>query len=251
VYTTYMKQTKIIYKNFKSKFNIQLLEVDNDTQLPRDLEKLVDAKWQEMTRIASDNDQLLTNSYSYRLEDIYDYGSNAHMVLSKIDYKHRSGLEKLARAEVDVQDYVSKGLAIGGFIKTSDDKFIFGVLSGKTFNDNKIDFIGGIVDTITLNAQGLWQKFLDELEEETGVHGKFVEAGEYLGVLQGNEGNYILLCNCELSLSSKQVQEIFEEQHDQEMRDLDFVDTEDLQDYMNILGGYKPKAYELLQGNEQ
>src|SRR5260221_3610457 len=107
------------------------------------IESKIKEVWAETYKIATEKGQTIYNGESYRVDDYkYENGKLA-LTLSKFTYEVRSSLNKLA-AEIELlgdDQYYSRGFAIGGFLKTSDGKYIFGQRSGKNVTSNTIDFI--------------------------------------------------------------------------------------------------------------
>jgi len=68
------------------------------------------------------------------------------------------------------EQYYCNGLAIGGLIKTKDNKYIFGKRTGKTIAVHNIDIIGGIVEDLGIKTgEELAKCNLKEIDEETNI----------------------------------------------------------------------------------
>lgn len=243
-----MKNTnEIIYDQAFDVDNLNLEIIETSLILDQDQQNKVDLKWLVLEENAIKNNLTLYNGESYRLESFNKNGINNSydLKLSKINFKERICLEKLSKNQEN--KVFSKGLAIGCFMQTADEFFIFGKMSGKTMSDDKIDFIGGVADSdIETSAKGLWGKFLQEMKEEASIDEKYVKYKKYLGFVKPLQGNIILLTYCKLSLSKDEVLDLFNTHHDNEILGLDFVYEDSLELYLNSVGCYKPKAYQLL-----
>jgi hypothetical protein len=238
----------ILAQNISPKDGIIIQVVDSSLVVDPETQKLIDAEWQALEERSRQNQGSLFNGLRYRLEDVLESEENTIFLLSETDFKQTKCLENLRkRGETEI---ISGGFAIGGFIKTSDNTYVFGELSTKTVSDSSINFIGGVVDLgMELSAKGLWNKFTDEIQEEIGVSSKNVKKGKYLGLIETVSGNRILICSCELTISSNKVKEIFDTQNDGEMSDVIIVEPAQLKEFMEKQAGYKPTAYQLFANN--
>lgn len=240
------KEPKIIFDKKLKITEIKPNKIKSSLIIPDYIKNKIDQKWQEMEITAKEKEATLFNGQTYRLESIKKTNNEYTLNVSLINFKERRCLEYLEK-ESDLGDISSNGLAIGGFLKTLEGDYIFGALTGKSFNHNKADFIGGIVDSrIELTSAGLWNKFLEEIEEETGLNAKHISDGIYLGIIKTQVDNCVLLCSAKIQLTKLEITKIFNTSLDHEMKGLEFVSATDLENYLNKLGGYKPAAFKLL-----
>jgi hypothetical protein len=78
------------------------------------------------------------NGLTYRLEEIKSIDQNNWLLsISPIYYKERYILEQWYKNKVNIDLIKSMGMAIGGFVKTTDNYYIVGELSNKSLNDKK------------------------------------------------------------------------------------------------------------------
>jgi len=246
-----MIEPKILVKGGFSPEDIHIqLNRETNRKTTQELEKLIREEWEWLYSKAKSEGRIIWDGESYRLDDfrVNEHGE-LFLKVSPIKYSVRAPLNRLTQyTEKLGEQYLAKGLGIGGFLKTTDGKFIFGVRSGKTLTSNKIDFIGGIVENVDLNSgKELFSQNYKEIQEEMGVSKDQIDNMVVLGMILSNTSNVIIITFTQLNIDSKKVLDVFRQRNDEEMSSLEFVEEESLKDYLHDLGGYKVVVYELLK----
>src|SRR5690606_605584 len=138
------------------------------------------------------------------------------------------------------EEYYPKNLSIGGFIKTTDSKYIFGQKSTKIMSMSSSDFIGGMLDGLkSIDSAGLFIKSTEEIFEETGVSSQHIIESYIIGMILGHKAGIIIFTSTLLDLSSAEVQNIFDKFKQDEISKLVFIDQKDLKTYLEEFEGYK------------
>lgn len=234
--------TVLALGSFKEEDIAITLNPQSKRALSPQVEAEIENIWQETVKDAEEKGKLIFNGESFRLDDFQINDGKLSLELSKFSYKVRSSLSKLSERLVLLGEaYYCRGLSIGGFVETTDHKFIFGQRSGKTLTNNNVDFIGGILDPKVINnGYDLFAHNKQEIFEELGVTEDNILSIELVALVLTSATNIILLTRTKLDMSSTEVNHTFENANDkEEMKSLMFVDREELSDFLNSLGEYK------------
>ena len=236
----------------KGNFSAEDIIIHNVEQSNRKIDPEVEASlaqvWENNFKIAKEQGKLIFDGESFRLEEFKVINGKLELTVSKFKYSVRSSLVSLAPKLIGKgMEYTANGLAIAGFIRTSDGKYIFGGKSGKTTSTLKVDFIGGIVEPKELkNGKDLIECNKAELKEEINIDAQDIQDIEVTGIIFSPTSNIIILTNTELNLTSEEVLEKFRLENDGEISEIIFKSPEELPDYVKEIGSYKPQALELL-----
>lgn len=229
----------------RANVNVSYNPVSNRKKDP-ELEKKVEAMWIKMQNEAKKNGKLIYNGGSYRLNGYEIKNGKLMIEVSKFKYSTRRPIREFEdKLERLGPDYYSKGLATGGYIKTADDWYVFGIRSGKTMENNSEDFIGGVLDAIDLSKMHIFDHNNSEIKEELNISMSSIKDVSLLGLVSTGTCNIIMVLFSNLTLTKKDVRDCFTKEGNIEMRDLRFVRAHELEKYMYSLGGYKPEAFRL------
>lgn len=246
-----MIEPKIYFKKlFKpDDILISVLEKSN-RKIDPSLEAKIKTTWTQLYKEAKKNNKVIYDGLNYRLESYEIDGENLHLTLSTFPFSirkplsdHRDDLEVLG------PDYYANGLSIGGFIQTTDNKFVFGNKSGNTLSRNAIDFIGGTLEGIEIKtSDDLVKKNKDEILEEIGITDNEIESIQIISMVLTPGTNIIIVTHTKLNISSEQLQTNFNQssEKDGEMSGIEIVERENLENFLKSLGGYKIHAVELI-----
>jgi hypothetical protein len=218
-----------------------------------EIEELIYQTWNEMETKAKTKNHLLWNGKSLRLDDLKLENEDLTLFTSPTDYKTRASLElNISKVENLGLQYLSAGLAIGGFIETKDGFYIFNQRSDKSVDGNRVDFIGGVMDNISAkDGLDLLKHDYLEIKEEINVSKNEIESIIILGLILGDSGNVIFITSTKLNITFEDLQKLFEQKHDEEVFELVKVKDQDLEFFINQIGRYKPLALELLKTHPQ
>ena len=110
-------------------------------------------------------------------------------------------------------------------------------LSGKSMNENRIDFVGGIMETtIPMNSgDDVFKSFYAELEEEVGVKEKDIQECFLKAVVLESKTNVGFYFEVFLKLTAAEVAERFESNRDQDIKKPHFYTRDE---YLRVLKGH-------------
>lgn len=215
------------------------------------IELMIEETWLKLQSRAKQNDLLLYNGLSYRLDNVEFNSETAKLTLQlgEFDFRTRKSLELIVGEIIELgHEYLGLGLAIGSLLQTSDGLYVFGQRSGRTMADSAVDFIGGIVESnIEVSEKGLRQMLLLELLEEANIDAREVTINQYLGIILSNRGNAVLLADVRLNITKSQLEHKFTFSDKVEISNLIFVESSNLIQFLKSVGGYKLSVVELLQ----
>lgn len=240
-----MSYYKLLAKGPYEFKDFEITLVNSGRKTSPKIEKKIDLFWDDFYKQAVDEGKLIYNGVSYRLDWIEVTDSKVLLEVSKIDFKTRMSLVKLRDTLSQDFDYTANGLVIGGFIKTSDNKFVFGIRSGKTLANNEFDFIGGIIEDSSPLGTGtdLEIHLNKEIEEEVGVDPEMISKSKILGVVFTHSTNIIFLTLTNLKIDSKKLMQLQKKHHDIEMEGVKLVSKDDLEDFLTSIGGHRVNAF--------
>ena len=218
-------------------------------QINPEIEEIISQTWSQLETKAKAQNQMLWNGESLRLDDLKEENGNLVLYTSPTDYKTRACLERnIEKVESLGMAYFSAGLAIGGFVESLDGVFIFNQRSDKSVSRNRVDFIGGVMDNIhAKDGFDLLNHNYLEIQEEMNLNKDLIENTSILGLVLSSFGNVIVVTFTKLKISFDDLNDLFEQKHDEEVENLVKVSRDDLPEFMAKLGGYKPAALELLK----
>jgi len=246
-----MRKPKILLKK-KINFNeVFIVEESSNRRADPLLDKKAMVIWQERLIEAEKNNQRAWDSVTYRLNSFNFKKGKFLLNCGLMNFSLRNTLKSMPELDSYSEDYLPKGLAIGGFIETTDNYFIFGIRSGKTLGGKgDVDFIGGILskdEKVVENGEDLKTVLFSEIVEEIGIGRENILTSFILGLISSESGNVIILAYSTTNLSKQQVLESFKDMGDEEMANLIFVKKDKLEDFLKSLSNYRCKAVEFLK----
>lgn len=164
-------QPKILAKGQFAPDDIVVTVYKSNRKIDPKVEDQLDFLWQEKERKAKEKDKHIYNGLSYRLNSLRAEGQRLIIDLGIFDFKTRECLIEAEGYDELSEEYWRKGGYTFATVKTSDDRYVLVGLSGKSMNENKTDFLGGIMETeppIT-SGEGLFESLYKELEEEAFI----------------------------------------------------------------------------------
>jgi len=143
--------------------------------------------------------------------------------------------------------YYSHGLSVGGFVVTKDGKYIFGQKASKSVSSLKHDIIGGVLEKIDpMSGEGVLNMNKVELEEEINVSAHDINDIKIIGLVRSPSTDIVIVTFTTLNILADELKSLFEKRRDLELEAIEFIDSENLNNYLNKLGGYKPAMARLL-----
>lgn len=144
---------------------------ESNRKIEAAVEGQIEALWKTKVTSAQQQGKTIYNGLSYRLNNLVIEGDKLKLDFGIFDFKTRECLVEAQGYENLTEEYFRKGCHSQGTIKTQDGKYLLVELSGKSLNFNKVDFIGGIMETKPelKTGEDVFQSFLLELEEEACI----------------------------------------------------------------------------------
>lgn len=193
-------------------FNLKNLEVRNDGEpfIPtKKFCKVKNLEWKRLEDTMRAKRVDLWNGEIYRLSRITRQRNKNILHLSTIDFKTHYATSMA----VDLVKKVPfskrpNGMYIGGYIKTGDDKLIFGRSSGKSIIRTSVNLIGGNLNKDEMeitSTKDLFNFFIKEFEEELGLNKGFIKKLDGLGIFISDNYRIGVIIACKLKISGETV----------------------------------------------
>lgn len=198
---------------------------------------------------AKESGKLAFDADTFRLDTYRIDNHELYLEVSNLRFSKRKPLKDMVSELIPLGEaYFPKGMSIGGFIKTTDDKYIFGQRNGRSLTKTTQDFIGGIVQPEKLDSgRDLFGANYQEIDEELNIPKSKITSMCLLGVVLSNTSDVICVMDTHLSLTLAEVNMLFRDRKDAEMDSIVVIEKKALEQYMQTLGGYKPCAFTLFQ----
>lgn len=135
------------------------------------VEAQIDQLWQEKMQHAKTTNKHIYNGSLYRLNSLQYKGDKVQLELGICDFKTISCLLEIPGYFALGEPYYRNSCHTLATVKTTDNKFVMVELSGKSMNENNIDFLGGVMEANPEVKAGsdIFQCMYDELEEEAAI----------------------------------------------------------------------------------
>lgn len=202
-------------RQLAGKFDKNSLQIKLDGKRftpPADFNRLKKKVWLSLKNRLENREGRPWNGKVYRLSEVSRLGKKMVLHLSIIDFAtHYTAAFSQKILKGKNFSRFPNGMYIGSYIKTADNKLIFGINSQKGITKNEINFIGGVLnkDEMIINNTGdLFKFFEKEFEEETGLKGSLIKNLSGLGVFQFNNYRVGVILTCLLGISSEKVAQL-------------------------------------------
>lgn len=217
---------------------IKINEVVSTRVVDDNLEKLAKETWDEMLQIATTNNQQLWDSEVYRFEKSETDRGKLSLQFSTIPFSVRLGMNKYTDQVKSLGvDYAPKALFASVLVETSDKQFVFIEKSNKYFTNKKNAWVGGVLsksEKEVFSGLDLIDLACTEVMEELGVGKIDINNVALLAGYLTENWNTCLLFSVKLSLSALGVEQAFSKQNDGEVKNLIFLDKNNLSTAIDI-----------------
>lgn len=219
-----------------------------DLVLEQKMEVLWEGKFLEM----KEKGVRIWNGKNYRLNRFSVKDGSLFLDLGIIEYKINSMMKFVPEFKNFSDEFLAKGFFVCGLIETSDHFFVFGNLSGVTplSSEKGTDFIGGVAtpDDVEIDSgEKLFEMMFKEMREEINVDEKFVLSSCVVGLVQTETYHVGSVFKILLSLTKDEVEKLFLERNDGEMKSLSLVPAAEVIAYVSGVQGYGKVVAEMLQ----
>lgn len=239
-----MIKPKILWQGAitEDELNVELVDSSKSNRaIDPTVEAKLQDKWEQQLVEAKEKGATLYDGTSYRLEEIDFDGKRLSIKVSPMKFRVRSTLKKMPELEELGEMYYSHGLSVGGFVITTDSQYVFATKSNKVFSETKRDIIGGVLEVIEpFSGKGIFEMNKRELREEINVDSEMIKEMKVIGIVLSPSTDIIIITLTKLKLSVSELKVIFEKRADLELEGIEFVSLQELNNYLESLGGYKP-----------
>lgn len=135
------------------------------------IENTIDQLWKAKTEGAARLGKNIYNGMLYRLNALRVEDQTLFLDLGTLEYKTREGLLQTPGHYGLDEAFYGKSCYTEAAVKTSDGRYLMVELSGKSMNDNRVDHLGGAMETTPKIETGkdIFHSLYKELEEEAHV----------------------------------------------------------------------------------
>jgi hypothetical protein len=232
----------------ESRVSINFIEAhESNRRIDPEIEGRLPDMWHRKTIEAAERDEILYDGTSYRLETFSVSSDGLEITVSPMKFSIRSTLKRVPELEELGEEFYSHGLSVGGFVITSDGQYVFAQKSARSSSLLREDLVGGVYEKFDTGPRiGIFDMNREELKEELNVDPTMIESMRILGIIRSSTTDIIIITTTRLHISASELQEIFEMREDEELQGIVYVAAENLHDYLNQLGGYKPLMSRLI-----
>ncbi len=184
--------------------------------------------------------RLCFNGNYYRVETIQQQSPQQLAIgLSTIRYQYIAAYRSMQDFFESSPEHHLNHLSVAAMIKTSDNKYVFGVRS----HNGSIDLIGGGVQKDELLVQSgtdIQKTLYKECKEEIWLDSCHISSCTYVGTLFSYTSNNIVIASMQLAISSQELSELFHQKTDEEMKWLLYIEPQDIQHFLGKMKSYRP-----------
>jgi hypothetical protein len=242
------RASTLISKELNLENIILTLEKDSNRKIYPEFEVKLAKKWEDILKDAKEQGKLAyDNPYCLRLNNFQLDNKNLELKVSYEPFSKRFPIFKSEEIRNLAHEYWAKGLFICSFIKTSDNKYIFGKRSGKTLASHDIDFIGGGLDKKIEDPKTYLKYMLfNEFKEEINLEETDISTCVFKGMIVTFSTLIGIMCNTTLRIDSNSVLQKFNQHNDNEMSSLEIIDEKNILNFLDSLDGYRKTSSEFL-----
>ncbi|EKE20983.1 MAG: hypothetical protein ACD_7C00397G0001 [uncultured bacterium] len=138
-----------------------------------EIENKIDKKWKEHEKEKKQEGGMIWDSVTYRLENLKAKENKLNITLGEIKYSKRIGarwfLDKLEKLG---DGYYPKGIYLAAIVKTKDEYYVMGDLSGKTLVLSDVSLVGGVLskdEGIIEKSDDIFGALQREVKEELNI----------------------------------------------------------------------------------
>lgn len=221
------------------RFSPEDLEVSvgpSNRQISPEIENKIEATWEKVLEDAKAKGKTCYNGLSYRLNSLQEENGKLVLNFGTLEFRVRNGIRKTPGYFDLPEEFFVKGCYTDATVKTSDGWYLLIELSGKSMNENDIDFIGGIMETNfgMKTGQDIFDSFYTELKEEGRINSEDIQEVYLQSVLLSHSTNIAFHFEVVLNVTLEDV--LKRENEDAEVASLQGFSREE---YIKILENHK------------
>jgi hypothetical protein len=218
--------------------NVSISHKNSNIKVDKALSKLLKKSWEDYHDKHTKQGINIYDGTSYRLNDFHKGGDSLHLELSEIKFSLAVGISQNRKKILKLGErYYSRGLFIGGFLRTADQKFVLGVRGKGSPTAVREDFIGGVLsksEQLVNDGRDLKKAFSRELEEEAFIASDIIVSSKIVALVLSSSTRVGIVTNTVLNIGTRELVGLFEERPDLEMDSLAFKDTSEMKNFLTL-----------------
>lgn len=200
------------------------------------IENQIESEWQKILAHAEKNEFHIYNGLNCRLNDFSYSLGKLSLELAPIEFKIRESLIRIPGYFSLSEPFFRKGIFCAANVETTDGKYVFVQLAGKSLNNAPFEMLGGILESEDFKdtqSIGIFECLYKEMFEEAGLQSIHIEKTILKAMFLDRMTNIGFYFETKLLVSSQELQTIFERDvTDPDIASLLFVPKEKLNDQL-------------------
>lgn len=221
----------------------------NQRKIDPVIEKKAKQIWAQKVDEARSQGKKMWDQPVFRLDNYEAEEQNCKLTFSTIPFSIRSCIKDFTHELVEKgEDYLPMATYSSIFIQTKDGEFVFGEKSDNYMTSKTFTYIGGVFNKEKGQRNiNLFESARSEIYEELGLSQEDLESFELLGAFRSESCNVGFIFHCKLNLGMADLSKRFESRNDLELKDLHFVEKEDINMFSNEKIGKEPEIIRILE----
>lgn len=246
-----MKKPAILVNKTLELSQVKLvIESKSNRKIKPEFEEEADKKWEAILKDAKETGKLAyDNPHIQRLNDLEIKEDTLVLHFAEEKFSKLRGLREISEIHALDDAYWPKGLYICSLTCTSDNKYIFGKVSGKTLSNKKYDYIGGVLDEEVVDKDNYLRKMiLQEFEQEVNINESNIEGIKFVGLIISGSTTIGVVVYTKLNINSEEVLKLHKEKNDEEMESIEVIEEDGLEEFLKESFEFpKSDGYDFLQ----
>lgn len=210
--------------------DLQVSVSESTRKIDPEIEKQIDAIWEEKQAQAMREGRVCYNGISYRLNALEKEGEKLRIDFGLLEYRARQALSVLSANQNLPEKYRHYGCYTAATVRTADDTYLVVELSGRSMNMNKLDMPGGIMEKPQEIESGedVFNALYTELREEARIQKGDIETLYLRAVFNTFNAHTCFYFEAKLNVSSEELLARFaDEERDQDISSLKALSKEE------------------------
>ncbi|MFZ2154106.1 MAG: hypothetical protein WAV16_02635 [Candidatus Moraniibacteriota bacterium] len=211
-------------------------------------ENKIDEYWKKYAKVKKESGGMIWDAVTYRLEGLSQCDNKIDISLGEINFSKRIGArEYLNELSVLGRDYYPAGIYLASIIKTNDEYYVMGELSGKTVVESDISLIGGVLsrdEMIIKNSVDIFEMLQRELDEEIYIKNSEISDIYLRAITQTERLNFGFIFCVNLNIDAKDIQDRFVP--NDEIAGVRFCSKKEIKNILRSMGGARALVGELI-----
>ncbi len=228
-----MIEPKILLKgNFLPEDIVTDWNEESNREIHLPIEDQIETEWGKILANAQEKGFHIYNGRNCRLNNFHCVDGKLFLELAPIEFKIRESLIRIPGYFSLPESFFRKGIFCSANVETSDGKYVFVQLAGKSLNPDRYEMLGGILETEDFSdtkSIDIFQCLYKEMLEEAGLYNADIKQTVLKAILLDENTNIGFYFQSKLHLTSEEVDRLFRENvTDPDIANLLFVSKEKL-----------------------